>query len=104
MAAGAVVHPWRRVLRLKVRGLIVVVLVIGAWLGWLVRSARIQREAVAAITRTGGEVSYNWEWNNRNPIPGGPPQALRWLVDLIGVDYFGHVTEVSLTARRTGRS
>ena len=42
-------HPWRRFLRFSVRGLIVVVLVIGAGLGWIVRQAHIQRDAVAAI-------------------------------------------------------
>jgi internalin A len=37
-----------------VRGLILLVLVVGVWLGWIIRSARIQREAVAAIQRAGG--------------------------------------------------
>ncbi len=63
-------RPWRRFLRFSVRGLIVVVLVIGAWLGWLVRSARIQREAVAAIEHARGSVSYDWEWANGKSIPG----------------------------------
>jgi hypothetical protein len=35
-------RPWRRYLRFSVRGLIVLVLLIGAGLGWTVRSARIQ--------------------------------------------------------------
>ena len=35
----------------SVRGMIVVVLLVGGWLGWVVRSTRIQREAVAAIER-----------------------------------------------------
>ena len=43
-----VARPWRRFLRFSVRGLIVLVLVIGGWFGWVVRSARIQREAVAS--------------------------------------------------------
>ena len=33
-------RPWRRFLRFSVRGMIVVVLVIGGWLGWVVRSAQ----------------------------------------------------------------
>jgi hypothetical protein len=57
MSAGTDARPWQRFLRFSVRGLIVVVLVIGVWLGWLVRSARIQREAVAAIRIAGGNVS-----------------------------------------------
>jgi hypothetical protein len=76
--------------------LIVVVLVIGAGLGWIVREARIQRDAVAAIRAAGGSVFYDWEWNNGKSVPGGKPWAPKWLVDLIGVDYFGHVTHVWL--------
>jgi Leucine-rich repeat (LRR) protein len=67
---------------------------IGGGLGWLVRSAQIQRDAVAAIVTAGGSVKYDWEWNNGDDIRDGKPWAPRWLVDLIGVDYFGHVTSV----------
>jgi Leucine-rich repeat (LRR) protein len=75
--------------------LIVVVLVIGGWLGWLVRSTRIQAEAVTAVETTGGSVRYAWEWTNGKRIPGGKPSAPKWLVDLVGRDYFGYVTGVS---------
>jgi hypothetical protein len=51
---GPVSRTWRRFLRFSVQGMIVVLLLVGGWLGWLVRSARIQREAVAAITTAGG--------------------------------------------------
>ena len=93
----AVPHPWRRFLRFNVRGLIVVVLVIGAGLGWIVRQAHIQRDAVAAITKVGGVVFYDWEWRDGTSISGGKPWAPRWLVHLIGVDYFGHVTVVEFS-------
>ena len=95
--ANAVSRSWRRYLRFSVRGLIVLVLVIGAGMGWIVRSARIQREAVAAIVNDRGGVLYDWEWSNGEFIPGGKLRAPRWIVDLIGIDYFGHVTEVWLT-------
>ena len=78
------------------RGLIVLVLVIGAGLGWLVRQAHIQRDAVAAIRKAGGTVSYSWERDHGKAIPGGRPWAPSWLVEFIGVDFFGHVTEVNL--------
>ncbi len=94
MLAQREVCPWRRYLRFSVRGLIVLVLVIGGWLGWIVRSARIQREAVAAIKDARGQVWYDWEWSSGEPIPDGKPWAPKFLVDLIGVDYFGHVTVV----------
>jgi hypothetical protein len=90
---------WRKLLRFSVRGLIVLVLVIGAGLGWLVRSARIQREAVAAIKKVRGRVEYSWEWRNGKSIFGGKPWAPEWLVEKIGVDYFGHVTSVAIWER-----
>ncbi len=86
----------RRYLRFSVRGLIVLVLVIGAGMGWIVREAHIQRDAVAAIKNAGGVVSYDWEWSNGKSILGGKPRAPKWLVDLIGVDYLSHVTTVRL--------
>jgi internalin A len=92
--AKPVSHPWRRFLRFSMRGMIVVVLVMGGGLGWLVRSAHIQRDAVAAIQHAGGNVLYSWERNNRTGMSGGKPWAPTWLADLIGVDYFGHVTTV----------
>jgi hypothetical protein len=86
-------RPWRRLLRFSVRGMIVVVLLVGGWLGWIVRSARIQRVAVAAIKVAGGSVWYDWEWHNGRKFPG-KPWAPEWLVGAIGVDYFGRVAGV----------
>jgi internalin A len=95
----SVSRSWHRFMRLSVRGLIVLVLVIGAGLGWLVHTARIQREAVAALDNVGCHISYDWNWQNGMYVPGGPPWAPKWLVELIGVDYFGHVTRVMISDR-----
>jgi hypothetical protein len=73
--AKPVSHPCRRFLPFSVRGMIVLVLVIGAWLRWLVRSARIQREAVAAIESNRGIVVYDWQWSGGNVMPEGKPWA-----------------------------
>jgi len=81
-------RPWWNYVRFSLRALIVLVLLIGAGLGWLVRSAHVQRDAVAAIRRAGGSVSYDWEWNNGKSVPGGKPWAPKWLVDLVGIDYY----------------
>jgi hypothetical protein len=43
-------RPSRRYLSFSLRGLIVLVLAAGAGMGWFVRQARLQREAVAAMT------------------------------------------------------
>ena len=90
-------RPWRRFLRFSVRGMIVLVLVIGTGLGWLVRSARIQREAVAVIeTDGGGGVAYDWDSGAGTTDFRGRPPAPNWLADLVGVDYFGRVRFVVL--------
>jgi hypothetical protein len=99
MPAEPVSRPWRRFLRFSVRGMIVVVLVSGAGLVWVVRlvyTARIQREAVAAVQNAGGAVAYNWNRTDGEWRMGGEPWAPNWLVGLVGVDYFGRCTAVWL--------
>ena len=46
----------RHRLRVTVRTMMTLVLILGSGLGWIVRRAQIQREAVAAIQRAGGSV------------------------------------------------
>jgi hypothetical protein len=78
-------------LRISVRSLIVLVLLVGGWLGWMVRGANVQREAVRTITRAGGFVQYDWEVWRGLTVPGARPPAPNWLVNLIGIDHFGNV-------------
>ena len=59
MADQTFAIPWWRRVRISLRGLMVVVLVIGGGLGWVMQRARVQREAVAAIRRAGGSVLYD---------------------------------------------
>jgi hypothetical protein len=89
MPGQAIPKPGRRWLRVSARGLIV--LVFGAVLGWVVRSARDQRDAVRAIEEAGGSVEYDWHENVRGEtwLPG-------WLVDRVGIDYCLHVDYVSV--------
>ena len=86
----------RRWLRLSVRGLIVLVSVIGCWLGWVVRSARIRRNAIAAIYKGGGHIYYNWETDYIGNMSEAKPWWPKWLDSLLGPDYFGHVAQVHL--------
>ena len=90
-------RPWRSYLRLSIRALLVLILVLACWLGWFVRTARLQREAVAAVKKAGGFVWYDWEWKNGDYVQGiqRPPRP-KWLVDRLGVDYFSNVTFVNL--------
>ena len=86
----SVARPWQRFLRFSVRGMIVVVLLIGGSLGSLVRSARIQREAYEAIRKHSAMILYDMELNETEPW------APRWLVDLIGYDCFANVVSVRI--------
>jgi internalin A len=97
MKAGAVSRPRLRLTQLSMRGLIVLVLIIGVWLGTLTRMARVQSDAVAMIKNTHGQVAYEWDVTDGHITLRGKPWAPTWLVDLFGIDYFGHVTQVHLT-------
>ena len=87
-------RSWRRFARFSVRGLIVLVLVVGFVLGWFVRRAHLQSEAVAAVRNAGGTVAYDWEDNEWHPVQGGKPGGPKWLADRLGPDYFDTVIAV----------
>ena len=92
----------RRRLRLSLRGLMALVLILSGGLGWVVHRANLQRDAVAAILRTGGSVRYDWEMIPSGGInPQGKPKAPKRLVDFLGPDYFGHVALVQLGEKTT---
>src|SRR5262245_9470051 len=72
--------PWQRYLRISLRGLIVLVLVIGSALGWIINRAKVQRDAVAVIERSGGTVKYQWDWKDEGPSSSGKLAWARWLL------------------------
>jgi internalin A len=74
------------------RALMMLALVPGCGPGWIVRRAHFQRDAVAALKRAGGHVWYDWYSDDHGFfIKDLPPGWPKWLVDRIGVDYFGDV-------------
>ena len=100
MLAGSVSRRWWRDLRFNVGGDRTRARCRGrAGLGG--PRARIQREAVAAIKSAGGHVDYDGESGAARPFRA-EDMAPRWLVDLLGVDYFGHVTDVWLPTTPDG--
>jgi hypothetical protein len=90
----AISRPWWSRLRFSVRTMAAAVLITAALLGWLVRGARVQRQAAFAIWRAGGYVTYDYPgtgtWRGI-PVP-------RWL-EAIGIDYIGNIRSVSLQER-----
>jgi internalin A len=93
--------PARKRMRgLSVRMLMVVVLVVGAGLGWVAHRARVQREAVAAITKAGGHVIFDWQydWNrtDRDTWAADPLVQPGWLRRHVGPGFFEKVTSVAV--------
>jgi hypothetical protein len=93
--AGPISRSWRRFPRFSVRGLIVIVLLIGAGLGWLVRADRMERETVAVILHAGGWIEHDGEEITPNTMPGGPIFTVGRLEDLVRGEVFDHYTSVS---------
>jgi hypothetical protein len=97
---------------ISVRGLLLLVLAIACWLGWIVNKARQQRAAVAALQKFGGFVHYDWEFlDGPVKVPRGnllwmptwgkltanrKPWAPNWIRRAIGDEYFQSVAHVSL--------
>jgi hypothetical protein len=102
----------RHRLRISLRVLMLLILLLGIWLGWRVNKARAQREAVAAVREFGGWVHYDYEFKN-GPVsvprghaiwkpswgtltPGKSPSAPAWLRRMLGDEYFQEIAHVSL--------
>jgi hypothetical protein len=105
-------NPKIRWKTISIRGLMLLVMVIAVWLGWLVNKAHRQRAAVTAVQRFGGFVHYDWEFvngqSNTNSdqrlvkpswgtlTPGRKPWAPVWLRHALGDAYFQSLAHVSL--------
>ncbi len=96
MATIALARPWQRYLRFSLRGLVVLVLVLGGALGWIVSRVEVQRRAVAVIEKSGGSVKYRWEWKDDGPNSSGQPQWPKWVLDHIGPNYLAHIAAAEL--------
>lgn len=78
------------------------ILVAAGGLGWWI-PARIQRDAVAAIERAGGRVSYGLDLLDTGlPNPDGRRWCPGWIVDRIGIDYFSTARQASVALREAG--
>ncbi|MGO9471340.1 MAG: leucine-rich repeat domain-containing protein [Isosphaeraceae bacterium] len=91
------------------RAIMALALVAAVLLGWREYLVHIQRDAVAAIERAGGGVTYDWEWRNGRPLrPGNGPRSLgtlpppwrKWLASALGPDLVGNVVAVNFHGRK----
>jgi hypothetical protein len=81
---------------MSLRALMLLIVVVAAWLGWICHRARVQREAVAAIEGAGGTVFYDWQLEPAtlrlkagSPYPG-------WFRGHLGPGFFEEVIAVTV--------
>jgi len=96
--------PKRRWFQFSLRTLLVFVLLVSVPLGWFamkMQRARQQKEAVEVILKVGGEVRYDYEFDETGRlIPAAQPAGPLWLRKLLGDDFFCDVIWVDLSATR----
>lgn len=85
-----------RYLLFRVRGLIILVILIAGCLGWVVNSARRQRATVQAIVHSSGGVYYDWQYRNGHFVMGRSARWPKWLDDHVGSDFLDDVTWVKV--------
>jgi hypothetical protein len=81
--------------RLSIRGLMILVLVLGGGIGWVAHRTKIQRDAVRGISAAGG-VRYNWQYVSGKYDPKASPPGPKWLRDIVGPDLLDTVVVVLL--------
>jgi hypothetical protein len=76
----------------KLSTLLLLIAVAAIWLSFWTNRVRTQKQAVDYITRHGGGALYSYQANagRTEPTPPGPA----WLRNLLGIDYFDHVSQV----------
>ena len=84
--------PWLYRFNFRLRSLMIAIGILCVAMGWIIHRARVQREAVMAVQRAGGEVMYDWEWKwvKGAPVRTGTTRWPDWLVERIGIDYLAN--------------
>ena len=86
----------RRFLRFSLRTMLVVVLVLSVWFGWMANLARRQRNAVRRATELGASMAFAFQLDERNGWIRDPqPWAPGWLRNAVGEDYFRRIVIVN---------
>ena len=78
-------------MRMTVRGLAALILAVGIYLGSIMNSARVQRDAVVALQTAGHDVFYDFQLQNGGIDFRAKPWCPRWLADFVGIDVFANV-------------
>ncbi len=100
--AGAPIKLRRRFFRFGIRTFLVVVVGLSVWLAWFVYRVERQKNAVAWVIENGGSVVYDYEMNADGVDDEPDLPAPKWLVNLIGIDYFSSVVDVMIQGTHSG--
>lgn len=76
--------------------LMLLVLAVAVWLGWVTNRARSQRRAIEKVKEHGGWVHFDYEYVKGTFTPNQEPRAPLWLRRLVGDEYFREIASVSL--------
>ena len=87
-------------LRFKLSTLLILISALCFWLGYHVYHARVQREAVAAVTAAGGTVHYDHEkWPYIGRVERPEPS---WMERVFGIDFVHSVVWIQFSDDATG--
>jgi hypothetical protein len=64
---------WQRYLHVSLRAFLILILLIGSWLGWITHSSRLQHDAVTALEEAGHWWWFEWEGKDGTPIRSAEP-------------------------------
>lgn len=97
-------HRWRRWLQFSIRGLMVLVLVLGCGIACIQYRARLGREAIAAIIGSGGFVTYE-DLSQPGALGNGANSSGQsWVRAVLGTKKTGDVVWVNLRETATDKS
>ena len=90
-------NPRRRWLQYSLRAFFVLVTVFSVWLGVVVHRANEQKKAVEWVREIGGSVWYDYQYDaDGSFINDAEPPGPKWLMQLLGAEYFQEVFTVDL--------
>jgi internalin A len=69
-------------------------------LDWLAHRAHLRRDAVAALKPANGTIMYDWQFKDGRLIRNGKPWEPKWLLDILGIDFFHDATMIALFSGR----
>ena len=72
------------------------ILILGVWMGWTINRAESRRSAVAALKKNGALVLYDYEAMRGLKTPTTTQWVPEWLRSRLGDDYFHNVTYANL--------